>query len=58
MPDAILRVQGEIDPHIWMDISLWREAIDPIVEALSQTDPQGAPFYREKGEALKKKDAH
>ncbi len=55
MPDAILRVQGEIDPHIWMDISLWREAIDPIVEALSQQDPQGAPFYREKGEALKKK---
>ena len=54
-PDRILKKGGAIDPHIWMDISLWKEGIDPIVERLSQVDPEGASFYRERGVPLPQK---
>jgi len=56
-PDRILKKGGVIDPHIWMDISLWQKGIDPIVEALCQADPEGAALYRERGEALSLKMA-
>ncbi len=53
-PDLILRSGREIDPHIWMDISVWSRMIGPIVEALSQADPEGREFYRANGETLQK----
>ena len=54
-PEKILRKGGAIDPHIWMDISLWKQAIDPIVERLSGADPAGKSYYEERGRALKQK---
>ena len=51
-PTRILKKGDVIDPHIWMDISLWKEAIVPIIDHLSAIDPEGAPYYRERGEAL------
>lgn len=54
-PEEILHAKGEIDPHIWMDISLWAKGIDPIVEKLSELDPEGASLYLERGEALRVK---
>lgn len=51
-PDKILYLQGQLDPHIWMDISLWAQTIAPIVEALSRADPDNAEGYRERGDAL------
>lgn len=54
-PDRILLKDGMIDPHIWMDISLWEKGVDPIVEALSQHDPEGADYYRKRGEVLSEK---
>ncbi|MBU6447127.1 MAG: zinc ABC transporter substrate-binding protein, partial [Verrucomicrobia bacterium] len=54
-PEKILHKEGAVDPHIWMDISLWKEGIDPIVQALSEKDPQGAPYYQERGLLLKEK---
>jgi manganese/zinc/iron transport system substrate-binding protein len=45
-PDRILYVDKEIDPHIWMDISLWSLIVDPIADALSQADPEGETLYR------------
>ena len=50
--DRVLYRDGEIDPHIWMDVSLWEQTIDPIVEKLSQFDPEGASYYRQRGDAL------
>lgn len=44
-PELILRSDREIDPHIWMDISLWSRIIDPIVAALSIADPEGEELY-------------
>lgn len=54
-PDRILFEGKRADPHIWIDLSLWKEAIDPIVETLSKADPEGADFYRENGEVLRRK---
>lgn len=47
--EKILKRDGMIDPHIWMDISLWKEGVAPIVEALSKKDPEGANYYSERG---------
>lgn len=53
-PEAILVREGVIDPHIWMDVALWSETVDPIVEALSQAIPEEASFFSQNGDALKK----
>lgn len=51
-PSLILRVQGQLDPHIWMDASLWAKVVPFIVEALSAKDPAHAESYRINGEKL------
>lgn len=51
-PSLILKYKGQLDPHIWMDISLWAKAVPYIVEALSQKDPVHAEYYRVNGEKL------
>jgi manganese/zinc/iron transport system substrate-binding protein len=52
-PEQILYTERQVDPHIWMDISLWREVVDSIVEALASVDPEGASFYTSNAEQLK-----
>lgn len=47
-------VNGQIDPHIWMDIALFSEIIDPIVQTLGAVDPVHATLFQERGYALKK----
>lgn len=54
-PNLILYSDQEIDPHIWMDISLWSHIIDPIVDAFSQADPDGKEFYQANGKQLLEK---
>ncbi|NGX61095.1 MAG: Periplasmic zinc-binding protein TroA [Chlamydiae bacterium] len=51
-PPLILELDGQIDPHVWMDIALWMRTLDPIVEALVQADPAHASFYRERGKKV------
>lgn len=53
-PQAILITDRQYDPHIWLDISLWEQTIDPIVQALSEKDPQHAQNFKQRGELLKK----
>lgn len=52
-PDRVLMVEHQRDPHIWMDISLWQLGISPIVEALSDLDPENAEFFSSNGETLR-----
>lgn len=52
-PDSILWKGNQIDPHIWMDISLWQEAVDPIADRLSSMDPEGTEYYQARAAALK-----
>lgn len=59
-PGKIISVNKEVDPHIWMDVSLFSEAIKHIVRILSEKDPKNASIYQQKGFSLEKelKDNH
>jgi len=45
---------GTRDPHIWGDPMLWAEVIETVVEAFSAIDPDGADFFRTRGDAYHK----
>lgn len=49
----LLVIDGQLDPHVWMDMALWARNVDPIVRALSAKDPDHASVYQERGDALK-----
>jgi len=51
-PPGLIRREPLIDPHFWTDPVRAQRAVDVIVEALSGLDPEGGPFYRERGGAL------
>lgn len=51
-PEEILRYKKQVDPHIWMDISLWAETVPFIVEALSNRDPVHAEEYHANGKKV------
>lgn len=53
-PQEIIVYHGQVDPHIWMDISLWQKSVPIIVEALSAKDPAHAETFRVNGERLMK----
>lgn len=53
--ESFVFVNGQIDPHIWMDIALFAEIIDPIVHILSLTDPTHAELFQKRGCELKEK---
>ncbi len=54
-PDRILIKESLVDPHIWMDVSLWKESVDPIAQKLSAIDPEGEGYYLARAEAVKQK---
>lgn len=54
-PPLILTVDGECDPHVWMDIALWIRTIDPIVKALSEKDPLHAASYRARAKSVRER---
>lgn len=33
------------DPHIWFDVSLWKEAAQTVASGLSEADPDGKSYY-------------
>lgn len=53
-PEIILKTNGELDPHIWMDISIWEKAIPCIVEHLSLLTPEHADFFQKNGEEMRR----
>ncbi len=54
-PECVLYEEGQLDPHIWMDISLWAKIVEPIVKALSAKDPEGKAYYVERGDLVREK---
>lgn len=54
-PPGMIQPEPLVDPHFWTDPVRARRAIDVIVEALSGLDPEGAPFYRERASALRRR---
>lgn len=59
-PERILYKGSSIDPHVWMDISLWSQGALPIAERLSEIDPEGREFYLGRAAAVveKMREAH
>lgn len=49
---AIVSCDGKYDPHIWLDVSLWMQIIEPVKEALSQLDPSHSALFQERADAL------
>jgi manganese/zinc/iron transport system substrate-binding protein len=45
-PDRILGAEKAPDPHIWFDVSLWRELADRVLEVLGAFDPEGQEGYQ------------
>jgi manganese/zinc/iron transport system substrate-binding protein len=46
---ALLRpaqFQGQYDPHVWFDVSLWLKAVEQIRDRLVELDPGSAALYR------------
>ena len=39
---------GHFDPHLWMDVSGWMQAVDAVTGALAEFDPAGGDGYRER----------
>ncbi|HYH19303.1 MAG TPA: zinc ABC transporter substrate-binding protein [Azospirillum sp.] len=42
---------GHHDPHVWMDVSLWTQALESTRDALSSADPAGAEAYARNADA-------
>lgn len=41
--------EGQFDPHVWFDVSLWRTASQRITSALAAKDPANATAYTTRG---------
>jgi manganese/zinc/iron transport system substrate-binding protein len=37
--------EGVVDPHIWFDIDLWKQALEAAVEELKKYSPENAQFF-------------
>ncbi len=44
--DLLLEDEGQHDPHIWFDVSLWARALDVVEAELIKLDPSHAELYR------------
>jgi manganese/zinc/iron transport system substrate-binding protein len=38
---------GTYDPHIWFDVSLWKQAVTQIAASLQEFDPDNTSYYRQ-----------
>jgi manganese/zinc/iron transport system substrate-binding protein len=52
-PERIIYVNGQIDPHIWMNVSLWSECIQFVLSKVCEIDPAHAVEYKERAEITK-----
>ncbi len=53
IPDeALIREGDQIDPHVWMDVSLWKKTIEPVVGALSAERPEYAADFQKRAREL------
>ena len=53
--EKVLFKGSEIDPHVWMDVSLWKEAVAPIVLSLLQLYPEGEALRPREWKASRRK---
>lgn len=46
--------QGNYDPHVWFDVSLWMKAVEQVRDTLVELDPSSASLYEANAEAFLK----
>lgn len=46
--------KGQYDPHVWFDVSMWKETLEPIARELSRLDPGHAQEYEANAAAFGK----
>lgn len=51
-PSLIIRKNGEIDPHIWMDLSIMQNIATSICQHLEEMDPEHKSVYQDNTEKL------
>jgi manganese/zinc/iron transport system substrate-binding protein len=44
----------QYDPHVWFDVGMWRTSVGPVVETLSELDPENAGYYERRGAAYER----
>ncbi len=58
VPEETLReppeLLGHYDPHIWFDVSLWSQTLDPIANALSELAPEHEAAFRANADKLRR----
>lgn len=47
--------EGHFDPHVWMDVSAWRNCVGVIAARLAKFDPPNADVYQANAEILQTK---
>lgn len=52
--------EGQYDPHVWFDVSLWSTTLDTVRDTLIDLDPASADYYRANAERyrLELEDLH
>lgn len=49
-PDFLISdAEAHYDPHVWMDVSGWKRAVQVVIEGLSSFDPSHASSYEKRG---------
>ncbi len=43
--------EGQYDPHVWFDVSLWMKAVERVRDTLIELDPGSAELYRANADA-------
>jgi len=51
--EKLIITDGELDPHIWMDVALFAEGLEPICSALCQKVPEHKVLLEKRKNALK-----
>jgi len=46
--------EGNYDPHVWFDVTMWMSAVETVRDSLIEKDPAGADYYRSNAESYLK----
>jgi manganese/zinc/iron transport system substrate-binding protein len=43
--------EGNYDPHVWFDVTLWRQSVERVRDTLMELDPEHAALYQSNAES-------
>ncbi|MCI5052950.1 MAG: zinc ABC transporter substrate-binding protein [Simkaniaceae bacterium] len=48
----LIKIDGQWDPHVWMDVSLWMQTANGVAERLAEKLPEHAETFRERARTV------